>query len=288
MTSPADLLRASPLAPLEARVLLAHALGWPRTALITRADHTLPAEAIERFRTLEARRARGVPIAQIVGSREFFGLDFEVTADVLIPRPETELLVELTLAALEGVAAPRVVDLGCGSGAIAVSIAHARPDAHVVATDRSAAALAVAQRNARRLLGEAAVSGTPPRISFHQGDWLDALRQAATPVPARFDAIVSNPPYIAAGDPHLVEGDLRFEPPDALTDHADGFDAIRAIAAGAPAWLVDGGVLWIEHGYDQAGAVRALLAANGFDAVCSERDLAGIERTTGGIWRETG
>jgi release factor glutamine methyltransferase len=270
----ASLLRASPLPALEARVLLTHVLGWRRTELITRGDEPLDATSVARFRALEARRVRGEPIAQLVGSREFFGLDFEVTPDVLIPRPETELLVETALAALEGIAQPRVLDLGTGSGAIAVAIASARPDARMWAVDRSADALAVAARNAARLLDPARKGGAP---MFAKGSWYDALDRSL-----RFDAIVSNPPYIASGDPHLATGDLRFEPRGALTDEADGLTALRAIVADAPCWLVPGGVLWMEHGYDQAAAVRALLAARGFDDVRSTCDLAGIERISGG------
>jgi release factor glutamine methyltransferase len=228
----------------------------------------------------QAQRIAGEPIAQLVGSREFFGLDFEVTPHVLIPRPETELLVECALDTVQATPRPRILDLGTGSGAIAISIAHARPDACVVATDRSAAALDVARRNARRLLGGTEAEA---RITFHHGDWFDALGgNALSAMPARFDAIVSNPPYIAASDPHLDAGDLRFEPLDALTDHADGLSAIRTLIAGAAPWLAPGATLWLEHGYDQAEAVRALLTAHGFGTVRSMRDLAGIERVTGG------
>ncbi|HTH62330.1 MAG TPA: peptide chain release factor N(5)-glutamine methyltransferase [Paraburkholderia sp.] len=270
----AVLLRASPLPALEARMLLTHVLGWRRTELITRGDEPLDAPSVARFRALEARRVHGEPVAQLVGSREFFGLDFDVTPDVLIPRPETELLVETALEALEHIAQPRVLDLGTGSGAIAVAIASARPDARVWAVDRSADALAIAARNAARLLDPARPGGA---LAFIEGSWYDALDPAL-----RFDAIVSNPPYIANGDPHLAAGDLRFEPRGALTDDADGLTALRAIVAGAPDWLVAGGVLWMEHGYDQAEAVRALLTARGFDDVRSARDLAGIERISGG------
>lgn len=272
--SASALLRASPLPVLEARVLLAHVLGWRRTELITRGDEPLEAASVARFRALEARRASGEPVAQLVGSREFFGLDFDVTPAVLIPRPETELLVETALDALEGIGAPRVLDLGTGSGAIAVAIASARPDARVWAVDRSADALAVAARNAARLLDDARQGGAP---SFVEGSWYDALDPSL-----RFDAIVSNPPYIASGDPHLTTGDLRFEPRSALTDEADGLTALRAIVADAPRWLAPNGVLWMEHGYDQAEAVRALLAARGFGEVRSASDLAGIERISGG------
>lgn len=215
----ADLLRASPLDAVDARILLAHALGWSRTQLITRADAPLEAAAAERYLALEARRVAGEPVAQLVGSREFFGLAFEVTPDVLIPRPETELLVE---AALDG----------------------ARPGG---------------------------------AVTFLESDWYAALDPAA-----RFHAIVSNPPYIARHDPHLDAGDLRFEPRGALTDEADGLAAIRRIVAGAGAFLLPRGELWIEHGYDQAEAVRELLSQAGFEEVASLADLASIERTTGG------
>lgn len=273
-TTPAALLRASPLPPLEARILLTHVLGWRHTQLITRGDEPLDGASVERYKALETRRIAGEPVAQLVGAREFFGLDFEVTPHVLIPRPETELLVETALAALEHVSRPCVLDLGTGTGAIAVAIASMRPDARVWALDRSGEALAVAARNAARLLDAKRPGGA---VALTQSDWYDSLDAAL-----RFDMIVSNPPYIASGDPHLAEGDLRFEPRGALTDEADGLSAIRTIVAGAPARLADNGVLWIEHGYDQAEAVRALLSAQGFAQVHSERDLAGIERISGG------
>lgn len=270
----AELLRATPLDAVDARILLAHALGWSRTQLITRADAPLAAADAERYLALAARRLAGEPVAQLVGSREFFGLEFAVTPDVLIPRPDTELLVESALAAIEGIAAPAVLDLGTGSGAVAVAIASMRPDARVKALDRSAAALAVARGNAARLLDPARPGGA---LRFLESDWYGALDPLQ-----HFHAIVSNPPYIACRDPHLEQGDLRFEPRGALTDEADGLEAIRAIAAGAPAFLLPRGALWIEHGYDQAEAVRAILAAAGFEAVASLTDLAAIERCTGG------
>ncbi|WP_322047092.1 peptide chain release factor N(5)-glutamine methyltransferase [Paraburkholderia sp. J67] len=269
-----DLLRASSLPALETRILLMHVLGWRRTELITRGDQALDAAPVAAYRALETRRAAGEPIAQLVGTREFFGLDFDVTPDVLIPRPDTELLVETALAALEGIAQPRVLDLGTGSGAIAVAIASARPDARVWAVDRSPGALGVATRNAAKLL-DAARPGSA--LTFIESSWYDALDAAL-----RFDVIVSNPPYIASGDPHLEQGDLRFEPRGALTDEADGLSALRTIVDGAPARLVPGGVLWMEHGYDQAAAVRALLDARGFTEVASKQDLASIERISGG------
>ncbi|CAB3794853.1 Release factor glutamine methyltransferase [Paraburkholderia ultramafica] len=268
------LLRASPLPPLEARILLTHVLGWRHTQLITRSDEPLDGASVARYQALEARRVAGEPVAQLVGAREFFGLDFEVTPHVLIPRPETELLVETALTAMEDISRPRVLDLGTGTGAIAVAIASTRPDAQVWALDRSAEALAVATRNAARLLDVKRPGGA---VALTQSDWYDSLDPAL-----RFDVIVSNPPYIASGDPHLSEGDLRFEPRGALTDEADGLSAIRAIVTGAPARLAANGVLWIEHGYDQAEAVRELLTAQGFAQARSERDLAGIERISGG------
>lgn len=274
--TPAALLRASPLPPLEARILLTHVLGWRHTQLITRSEDALDSPVVERYRALEARRAAGEPVAQLVGAREFFGLDFEVTPEVLIPRPETELLVETALAALENVSRPRVLDLGTGTGAIAVAIASMRPDARVWALDRSAQALVVATRNATRLLDAGRPGGA---VTLLQSDWYGSLDTSL-----HFDVIVSNPPYIASGDPHLSQGDLRFEPRGALTDEADGLSAIRKIIAGAPTRLAANGVLWIEHGYDQAQAVRGLLSAQGFAQVRSEQDLAGIERISGGRW----
>jgi release factor glutamine methyltransferase len=258
---------ALPLDPLENRILLCHATGLTRIQLITRSERALTADEAARLDALVARRLAGEPIAYIVGKREFFGLDFDVSDAVLIPRPDTELIVELALERLpQGDA--RLLDMGTGSGAIAVSVAHTRPAAQVTALDVSAAALEVARRNA-------AANGA--RVRFLASDWFAALDAAE-----RFEVIASNPPYIAAGDAHLAQGDLRFEPVGALTDHADGLSALRAIVAGAPAHLAAGGWLLLEHGYDQAAAVRDLLAARGFVEVRSWQDLAGIERVSGG------
>ncbi|MFL6718624.1 MAG: peptide chain release factor N(5)-glutamine methyltransferase [Burkholderiaceae bacterium] len=262
----AQVLAQSPLDALDTHVLLCHALGLTRVQLITRADHLLTEAEATRLATLLARRAAGEPVAYLTGEREFYGLPFQVTPAVLIPRPDTELLVELACERL-----PRggsVLDMGTGSGAIAVAIAHARPDAQVSALDASAAALALARANAAR-------NGV--QVDFLESDWYAALSLS----PRRFDMIVANPPYIVAGDRHLSEGDLRFEPVDALTDHADGLSALRAIVAGAPGFLNQGGWLLMEHGYDQAQAVRALL--QGWNQVQSWRDLAGIERASGGV-----
>lgn len=258
-------LKNSPLDALETRILLMHALGLSRTQLITQSERSLTEEDAVRISSLIERRLAGEPIAYIVGTREFYGLPFHVTPDVLIPRPETELLVELAIEYLPQNG--RLLDMGTGSGAIAVALAHARPDAKVTALDVSPAALAVAQSNG-------AQHGV--QVEFLQSDWYAALTDR------QFDLIVSNPPYIVDGDIHLHQGDLRFEPVDALTDHADGLSAIRRICQGAQTHLLPGGWIFIEHGYDQAAAVRELLARHGFTDVQSRRDLAGIERVSGG------
>lgn len=256
---------ALPLDPLENRILLCHALGLARVALITQSERALSADEAARLDALVQRRLQGEPIAYIVGEREFFGLPFKVGPGVLIPRPDTELIVELALERLPP--RGRLLDMGTGSGAIAVACAHSRKDAAVTALDVSEDALAIARANA-------AANGA--RVAFMRSDWFAALGEQ------RFEIIASNPPYIAAGDPHLTQGDLRFEPSGALTDHADGLSALRIIVDGAPAHLEPGGWLLLEHGYDQAEAVRALLAARGFAEVQSWRDLAGIERVSGG------
>jgi release factor glutamine methyltransferase len=255
-----------PLDPLENRILLGQVLGLSRVQLITQSERTLTEEEAARLAALVQRRLDGEPIAYLVGTREFYGLPFKVTPDVLIPRPDTELLVELALERCPP--RGRVLDLGTGSGAIAVSIAHTRPDAQVTAVDVSHGALAVAHDNAQ---------AHAPRLRLLHSDWYAALGSEV------FDLIVSNPPYIPAGDPHLSQGDLRHEPVGALTDHADGLSALRRIAAEAPMHLVESGWLLMEHGYDQAAQVRALLAQTGWQQVQSWRDLAGIERVTGGV-----
>jgi release factor glutamine methyltransferase len=256
---------ALPLDALENRILLCHALGLNRVGLITQSEREITPGEAARLTDLVARRQIGEPIAYIVGKREFFGLDFAVNDAVLIPRPDTELIVELAIDRLpqQGCA----LDMGTGSGAIAVALAHSRPDAVVTALDVSATALAVARANA-------ASNGVTVR--FLQSDWFAALGAE------RFDLIASNPPYIASGDAHLAQGDLRFEPVGALTDHADGLSALHTIIAGAAPHLNHGAWLLLEHGYDQAAAVRALLAEHGYSDVQSWRDLAGIERTSGG------
>ena len=249
-----------------AEPLLAHALGRDRAWLFAHATDPVPAAAAADFRALVARRAAGEPVAYLTGRRGFWTLDLEVTADTLIPRPETELLVELALARIDPDAPARIADLGTGSGAIALAVASERPAAVVVATDVAKATLAVAVRNAQAL----AVGN----VWFRRGDWCGALGHD------RFDLIASNPPYIATGDRHLDEGDLRHEPPRALSSGVDGLDAIRAIAAAAPGHLVPGGWLLLEHGLDQGPAVRALLEQAGFVAVETARDLEDRDRVT--------
>ncbi len=256
---------ALPLDSLENRILLCHALGITRVGLITQSERVLTEAEALVLAALVERRLHGEPIAYIVGKREFFGLDFRVTDAVLIPRPDTELLVELALERLPQQG--RALDMGTGSGAIAVAIAHTRPDAAVTALDVSEAALEIARANA-------AANGAAVR--FLHSDWFAAVGAE------QFDLIASNPPYIAADDTHLARGDLRFEPLGALTDRADGLSALRTIAAGASTHLAPRGWLLMEHGYDQAAQVRQLLTDHGYSDVQSWRDLAGIERTSGG------
>lgn len=260
----------SGLPPLEARMLLERVLGKTRAWLIAHADEAAGAEAEQAYAALVERRRQGVPIAYILGVREFYGLELGVAQAVLIPRPETELLVELALERIPGEAAVRVLDLGTGSGAIAVALAHERPQARVTAVDVDYAALAVARANAKR---------HGASVRFFCGDWFGALCGET------FELIVSNPPYVAAGDPHLAMGDVRFEPQRALLGGADGLDCIRAIVAKAGAHLRPGAWLLFEHGYDQAEACRALLEAGGYREVQSWPDLAGIPRVSGGVRR---
>ena len=250
----------------DAEPLLVHALGVDRAWLFAHATDPVAAADADRYRTLVARRQAGAPVAYLTGRRGFWTLDLEVTADTLIPRPETELLVELALARIDPEAPARIADLGTGSGAIALALASERPAAAVVATDVDKATLAVAVRNA-------AVHGLD-NVWFRRGDWTAALGGE------RFDLIASNPPYVAAGDPHLARGDLRHEPPRALSSGADGLDAIRAIVAAAPRHLVPGGWLLLEHGLEQAAAIRALLEQAGFAEVETVQDLERRDRVS--------
>jgi release factor glutamine methyltransferase len=270
MTPTAALAEArTRIPPAEARLLLCHVLGRSTAWLEAHRDEACAPEHLNRFRALVERRAAGEPVAYLLGVREFYGRDFAVTPDVLIPRPETELLVDVVKTKVGPGGTAHILDLGAGSGCIAVTLALELPAARVTAVDVAPAALDVARGNAARL---------GARVEFVASDWFAALP------PARFDFIVANPPYVAAGDPHLAAGDLRFEPPGALTDHADGLTALRHIIRIAPDWLDDGGSLLVEHGYDQGAPVRALFEAAGFSAIEQYRDLAGIVRATGGLW----
>ena len=282
----------------EAALLLAHTMDVPRAWLIAHGEDEVDETRRVAFDDLISRRARGEPVAYLTGRRGFHSLELHVTPHVLIPRPETELLAELALARIPSetkrscspdgvkrnpgqIAADspdsaalhpgyKIADLGTGSGAIALAIAHARPRAHVIATDASEAALNVARDNAQRL--------GLRNIEFLQGDWCAALGEMRD-----FDLIVSNPPYVAENDPHLGEGDLRFEPRAALVSGSDGLDAIRTIVRDARAHLCEGGWLLFEHGHDQGEAARALLMQNGYADVFTARDLEGRERVSGGF-----
>ncbi|EWC42980.1 peptide chain release factor N(5)-glutamine methyltransferase [Stutzerimonas stutzeri] len=253
----------SPSARVDAEWLLAAALGKSTSYLRTWPEREVTPACAERFAADLARRRRGEPVAYILGRQGFWSLELEVAPDTLIPRPDTELLVETALRMLAATPS-RVLDLGTGTGAIALALAAERPAWQVCGVDRIGAAVALAERNRLRLgLNNA---------TFAVSDWFSALDGE------RFQLIVSNPPYIPASDPHLLQGDVRFEPQSALVAGQDGLDDIRAIIAQTPGHLQPGGWLLLEHGYDQAEAVRALLAARGFEATESRRDLGGHER----------
>ncbi len=293
MQTLAQFFTQSTLPLSEARMLVAEVLNVSRAWMITHDDYVLSAEQEQQLKRMEQRRAQGEPMAYILGSREFMGLQFATNPAVLIPRPDTELLVETALDYLQQVLNQRssmatennsasnsnlvsdskqdlsVLDMGTGSGAIALSIAHFQPQAQVLASDYSPDALQLAQTNAQDL--------NLTNVNFVLSDWFTEIR------PQQFDLIVSNPPYIHKDDEHLQQGDLRFEPTGALTDFADGLSAIRKIIASAPNYLKPGAPLWIEHGWDQASAVRELLVQGGFEQVESRKDLAGIERISGGF-----
>jgi release factor glutamine methyltransferase len=290
---------------IEVQMLLQSVLKVPRSYLLAHPEQVLNATQHAAFDSLLRRRLQGEPVAHILGEREFFGLSFRVTPATLIPRPETELLVELALKRILSASAPsparstpvgtpllrsdpsavpqtggggrqagrerafQVLDLGTGSGAIAIAIAHARPDTVVTAVDASKDALQVARENAQRL--------DIANVSFRQSDWFSALEGQC------FDLIVSNPPYIAAGDAHLAQGDVRFEPLSALASGADGLDDIRSIVSQAGTYLEHGAWLLLEHGYDQAAQVCDIFHQNGFAEVFSAKDIAGIDRVSGGV-----
>ncbi len=265
-----EALAASGIEAREARILLAAACGVGEASLIAHADAELTAPVAARFFDWAKRRRAGEPIAYLTGECEFYGLALTVAPAVLIPRPETELLVDLALERIPAQAECALLDLGTGSGAIALAVKRYRPRACVTAVDANDAALAVARANAARLELE---------VEFLLSRWFAALEGR------QFELILANPPYVAAGDPHLAQGDLRFEPQSALVSGADGLDAIREIAAQAPAHLHPGGWLLVEHGFDQAEAVRARFEGAGFETVEMRRDLSGHPRVTSGRYR---
>ncbi|MEZ5452848.1 MAG: peptide chain release factor N(5)-glutamine methyltransferase [Thiothrix sp.] len=267
----------------DAEILLAHCLQKPRVWLFTWPEKEIDANIVAEFQHLLAEREQGVPVAHLTGQREFWTLNLKVTPDTLIPRPETELLVETALSLLPsplageglgmgGKGATSALDLGTGTGAIALAIASERPDLHITATDFSPAALAVAAENAR--------THTIHNVQFILSNWFSAL-----PV-QHFGMIISNPPYIEDNDPHLSQGDVRFEPLTALASGQDGLDDIRKIVSNAPQWLADSGWLLLEHGYNQGKAVMALLRENGFREVRCLPDLAGNDRVSFGQWQQ--
>jgi len=265
-----SVLSQSGLVQVDASVLMAHVVGRNRAWLIAHGDDILTPEQAGAFFALAKRRRDGEPVAYLTGTREFWGLLLAVSPAVLIPRPETETLVEVALAFLPSDRAARVLDLGTGSGAVALAIAHERPHASIVATDIAPAALELARENAQRHgIGN---------VTFVASDWYAGL----PPDRSRFDVIVSNPPYVDAADAHLQQGDLRHEPAHALTPGADALLALRRIILDAPGHIESGGCLAVEHGYDQADAARALFATSGFAEVHTARDLAGIPRVTYG------
>ncbi|MDR2000875.1 MAG: peptide chain release factor N(5)-glutamine methyltransferase [Zoogloeaceae bacterium] len=251
--------------PAEAKLLLRHVLGCSAAELTAHPERLLTASQSTRYAAFTERRAAGEPVAYLTGTREFYGRDFHVTPAVLIPRPETELLVETVLQKVKPGETPRILDLGTGSGCIAITLA-LELDCAVTAVDISAEALAVARGNAERL---------GARVEFLESDWFAKVAGA-------FDFIIGNPPYVAAGDPHLAQGDLRFEPMTALASGNDGLTAIRRILTDARCHLTTGGWLFIEHGYDQAEAMSQLFAEAGFHTIEQQRDLAGIIRISGG------
>ena len=262
----AALEATSATARLDAEILLSHVLGLGRARLLAHPGTPLDPDSGKRFEILVERRRRGEPIAYLTGRREFWSLDLRITPDTLIPRPETEHLVEAVLAAVRPDEAATIADVGTGAGAIAIAVARERPRALVLGSDRSAAAVAVARDNASRLGARNA--------SFVVADACAAL------APGRWSVIVSNPPYVAEGDAHLLSGDVRFEPREALASGPRGLDMLERLALEAPAGLAPGGRLALEHGGGQGPAVRTLLSRAGLEAVETFRDLAGNERVT--------
>ena len=263
----AEALRREGIAPLDARALLRAILQTSDAHIAAHPEQPLSEEQRGSYLALAERRSAGEPVAYLTGQREFYSLAFKVTPEVLIPRPETELLVDLALERVAPGRALRVLDLGTGSGCIAIAIARNSGQARVTATDVSGAAIALARANAAR---------HGAGVRFVESDWFAALADK------RFDVIVTNPPYVAAGDPHLREGDARFEPQRALVAGPTGYECIETLVAQSPRHLEPGAWLLFEHGYDQAPRCRELLARAGYQGVFSAPDLAGIERVSGG------
>ncbi len=261
---------------MDAKVLLAHLihqyLNWPKSALISRDTDALPKALLEEWALLEKQRTEGHPVAYLIGKKEFFNIELKVAPGVLIPRPETEHLVELTIDHIQssGKKTPKILDLGTGSGAIGLALAKNIPNAQVTCVDVSAEALKIAQENARLL--------NLNSVKFLQSNWFDGLTTNLPAEDGLFDVIVSNPPYIPAGDHHLSMGDLRFEPSLALTDDHDGLMAYRAIFKEAPAYLAEDGFILVEHGFDQSKQVCQLLQEQNYINIKAHQDLAGIWR----------
>jgi release factor glutamine methyltransferase len=270
-----DLLRSSTLPQSESRLLLAHVLDkhyqLPRSALLSRDDMELSAIALADWKLLETKRLNGEPIAYLVGKKGFHNIELKVAPGVLIPRPETELLVEIGLREITRLGGKaQILDLGTGSGAIALAIASAAPQSRVIATDQSPEALAIARSNAQHLRLE-------PQVQFVQGSWYEAIEKDTT-----FDLILSNPPYIEKGDPHLQQGDLRFEPINALTDQANGLSCLASIISRAQLHLNPQGLIAVEHGFDQSDAVVELMKSEGLGDIQTHLDLAGHRRVASG------
>jgi release factor glutamine methyltransferase len=271
-----EILSQSTLDKVDAKVLLAHLinkyLNWPKSALISRDTDQLPKVLLEEWTHLEKQRSDGHPVAYLIGKKEFFNIELKVAPGVLIPRPETELLVELTIDHIQssGKKTPKILDLGTGSGAIGLAVAKNLPNAQVTCVDLSVEALTIAQENAHLL--------NLNSVKFLQSNWFDGLTTNLPAEDGLFDVIVSNPPYIPAGDHHLSMGDLRFEPNSALTDDHDGLMAYRAIFKEASAFLAEDGFILVEHGFDQSKQVCQLLQEQNYTNIKAHQDLAGIWR----------
>ena len=276
MSTIQELLKTSTLDKVDAKALLAHLidkyLNWPKSALISRDTDALPKALLDEWVLLEKQRADGHPVAYLIGKKEFFNIELKVAPGVLIPRPETELLVELTIDHVRssGKKTPKILDLGTGSGAIGLALAKNLPNAQVTCVDVSAEALTIAQENAGLL--------NLSSVKFLQSNWFDGLALSTPPENCVFDVIVSNPPYIPAGDHHLSMGDLRFEPSSALTDDHDGLMAYRTIFKEASAYLAENGFILVEHGFDQSKQVCQLLQEQNYTNIKAHQDLAGIWR----------